>query len=222
MNRDKKRIILKIIKILKVKTLNMPKTLGELISKAYHNDPYFLLISCLLSLRSRDTLTYKVSLDLFKYAKNFNELYHLPLNELESIIQKINFYKTKAKTLHNVAKIILEKFQGNIPKDKQTLLSIKGIGEKTATFMLSYAFKEPAICVDTHVNKISNRLGLVNTTNPNIIESELEKIVPKNYWNDINNLFVKLGQNICKSHIPLCSQCPISKLCPKIGVKISK
>ncbi len=222
MNNIKQELIINVINILKKETINMPNTLAELIVQHYSNDPYFILVSCLLSLRSKDTITYNVSLDLFSYAKDFNQLYNLPILKLESIIRKINFYKTKARTLHNIAKIILRDFNGKVPNNIDDLISIKGIGPKTASFVLSYAFGIPSICVDTHVHKIANRLAWVNTKDPWHTKIALESLLPKVYWNDINNLFVKLGQNICKSSIPLCSKCPISNFCPKIGVKNHK
>jgi endonuclease-3 len=183
--------------------------------------PFKILISCLLSLRTRDETTEKVTKKLFKKAETPKEILKIPEKELEKLIFSSGYYKNKAKTIKHVSKIIHNKYNGKVPENKEELLKIKGIGPKTANIVLSFAFNKKVIPVDTNVHRISNRLGWVDTGKYKFekTEKQLEKILPKKWWKEINTLFIQHGRNICTPQSPKCSQCPINKYCKQIGVK---
>lgn len=217
-----RRRALEIIKILRQATQGMEKTASARIIERYGRDPFLILISCLLSLRTRDTVTYPASCALFEVAATPQEIVSLPLARLESLIHTVGFYKNKARTLKNVSKTLIERFGGHVPRTMEELVSITGIGPKTANLVLSDAFGIPAICVDTHVHRISNRLGLVKTKTPEETQKALEKLLPKRYWSEFGPLLVRWGQNICVPISPKCSQCAIAPLCPRVGVTNSR
>lgn len=187
---------LKVLKILRAKTKNMPEPMSERINDEYHNDPYLILISCLLSLRARDTVTYPISKKLFEVVRTPQEMLAIPLRELERIIKPIGFYHNKTKTLKSVSKELIDRFHGKVPDMEDELLSIKGVGHKTAALVLSVAFGKPAICVDTHVHRLANQLGLVHTKTADQTEVALKELLPRRYWREVNHLFVKWGQNV--------------------------
>jgi len=197
----------------------MEKPAVSVVVQKFGRDPFLILITCLLSLRSKDSVTIPVSLKLFQIAKTPSQMLQVPISRLEKILYEIGFYRKKAQLLHTVSKDIIERFEGKVPSDKNDLLSIEGVGPKTANLVLGEGFGIPAICVDTHVHRISNRLGLVSTKTPEETEKALEKILPKEYWIEFNYLLVIWGQNICVPISPFCSRCAISDLCPQIGVK---
>ncbi len=147
------------------------------------------------------------------------DILEIPLSNLEKIIFKIGFYKNKAKVLHKVSSFLIEKYNGQVPKTEKKLLNLPGVGRKTANLVLGLAFDIPAICVDIHVHRISNRLGIIKTKTPEQTEIELQKILPKNYWILWNDLIVKHGQNICTPQSPKCSICKIKEYCNQVGVK---
>ncbi|MFH1461984.1 MAG: endonuclease III [bacterium] len=208
----------KIIEILRIETKNFTPTLITQIIQKNGLDPFLILICCLLSLRSKDTVTIHVCNDLLKVAKTPQEIFDLPIKKLEQIIFKIGFYKNKAKVLHNVSKEILEKYKGKVPDTEAELLQLPGVGRKTSNLVLGMAFNQPAICVDIHVHRISNRLGLIKTKTPKETEMELQIILPKKYWIEWNDLIVKWGQNICTPTSPKCSRCAIKIYCKQTGV----
>lgn len=207
-----------IIALLEQYTANMPPTLVENIKQIYGNDPFLILISCLLGLRATDTKTLEICLVLFNEARNPSQILELPISKLEHILKPIGFFKKKAILLHEVSNTILNNFQGVVPDQLDSLLSIKGVGRKTANLVLAQAFNVPAICVDTHVHRIVNRLGWIKTKTPEQTEKELVKIIPIRHWINLNQILVKWGQNICRPVSPKCSICVLSPLCPKIGV----
>jgi len=178
-----------------------------------------ILISCLLSLRTKDETTEKVSENLFKIADTPEKISSISIKKLEKIIFSSGHYKKKAKILKHVSKEILKKYKGKVPNTKEELLSIKGIGPKTANIVLAFAFNKKVLPIDTHCHRIPNRLGWINTKTPEKTEKELEKILPKKYWKEFNAIFVKFGKEICRPTSPLCSKCPINKDCLKINVK---
>lgn len=182
------------------------------------NDPYRILVSTILSLRTKDKVTIERSKALFEKAKNVYELYAMDSTELAKTIKPSAFYKRKAENLKEIAKIIIEKYDGKIPSTMEDLLSLPGVGMKTASLTLNLGFNELAICVDCHVHQILNRIGIISTKNPDESEKELRKILPKKYWIPLNEVLVSYGQGICKSVSPLCSECPYEKKCKKIGV----
>lgn len=188
----------------------------------YGSDPFLILISCLLSLRVKDATSLPISRELFTYARTPYELVKVPIKKLEKILYSIGFYRKKARQLRSVSKELIKRFDGCVPNTEEELLSVKGIGLKTANVVLSEAFDIPAIAVDTHVHRIANRLGLVRTKTPEQTEKALKAIVPKRYWKDLNPLFVMWGQNICEPVSPRCSNCALLKLCPRIGVTKSR
>jgi len=182
-------------------------------------DPFKILIGTILSLRTKDKTTEEGAIRLFSVVNKPEDLLKLSVEEIEKLIYPVGFYKRKARQIQEIAKTIIEKYGGKVPNDIEELLGIKGIGRKTANLVITEAFDDYGICVDTHVHRISNRLGWVKTNMPEQTEMELRKILPKKYWKKINTILVTFGQNICKPVSPLCSKCPIHSSCPKIGVK---
>ncbi|KKQ36350.1 MAG: DNA-(Apurinic or apyrimidinic site) lyase [Candidatus Woesebacteria bacterium GW2011_GWA1_37_7] len=162
--------------------------------EVFEKDAYKTLISTLLSSRTNDKTTHAASFRLFKKAANVNALKNLKTNELKNLIYPVGFYKTKAKHLTNLAEIIIRDFSGEVPQTREELMTLPGVGRKTANLVLNRAFGIPAIAVDTHVHRISNMLGWVSTNTPEQTESELVKILPRKYWRDINRLFVSIGR----------------------------
>lgn len=215
--KEKNKNIDKIIKILERYYKQTTRTtLNRMRAKP---DPYKILISCLLSLRTRDENTEKVVKRLFKVVSKPQDIIKLPRKKLEELIYSSGYYKNKARTIKHVSKILLNKYKGKVPDNKDKLLEIKGIGPKTANVVLNFAFNQLVIPVDVNVHRISNRLGWVKTKTAEKTEPALELILPKRYWKELNALFVLHGKTICQPVSPKCSICPISKYCPKIGVK---
>lgn len=176
-------------------------------------DPFSVLIGTILSARTKDENTAKVVRKLFARYKNAEELASADVADVERIIRAIGFYHVKARRIIEVASIIQESFGGMVPDDVDLLTCLPGVGRKTANCVLVYAFEKPAIPVDVHVHRISNRLGLVETRTPDETEAALMKRVPKKYWLEINDTFVMYGQNICKPVSPMCSCCRIRESC---------
>ncbi len=177
------------------------------------NDPFKILIGTILSARSRDENTSKIVRKLFQKYKNALELSNAELDDIKSIIHSIGFYNTKSERIKQASKIIVEKFHGIVPSELEDLLSLPGVGRKTANCVLVYAFNKPAIPVDTHVHRISNRIGIVKTQDVKKTEEELIKIVDKKYWLILNNIFVIYGQNICLPIRPKCQICSLKGIC---------
>ncbi len=177
------------------------------------NDPFKILIGTMLSARSRDETTSKIVRKLFQKYKNVLELANADLNDIKSIIYSIGFYNTKSERIKQVSQIIVEKFHGIVPTKIEDLLALPGVGRKTANCVLVYAFNKPAIPVDIHVHRISNRIGIVKTQNVKKTEEELIKIVAKEYWLILNNIFVTYGQNICLPIGPKCQICSLKGIC---------
>ena len=177
------------------------------------NDPFKILIGTILSARSRDENTSKIVRKLFQKYKNALELSNADLDDIKSIIHSIGFYNTKSERIKQASKIIVEKFHGIVPSELEDLLSLPGVGRKTANCVLVYAFNKPAIPVDTHVHRISNRIGIVKTQDVKKTEEELIKIVDKKYWLILNNIFVIYGQNICLPIRPKCQICSLKGIC---------
>ena len=175
--------------------------------------PFSILIGTILSARTKDEATAKVVKALFSKYKNPKELAGAKIKDVEKIIKSIGFFHVKSKRIIEVANIIHTKHKDKVPDDLDTLVQLPGVGRKTANCVLVYAFEKPAIPVDIHVHRISNRLGLVDTKNPEETEQELMKKIKKKYWIDINDTFVMYGQNICKPISPMCDVCQIKKSC---------
>ena len=175
--------------------------------------PFSILIGTILSARTKDESTTKVVKVLFSKYKNPKQLANAKIKDVEKIIKSIGFYHVKSKRIIEVAKIIDSKYKGIVPEELDTLVQLPGVGRKTANCVLVYAFEKPAIPVDIHVHRISNRLGLVETKNPEETEQELMKKIQKKYWIEINDTFVMYGQNICKPVSPMCDVCKIKRSC---------
>ena len=175
--------------------------------------PFSILIGTILSARTKDETTTKAVKALFAKYKNPKELANAKIKDVEKIIRSIGFFHVKSKRIVEVAKIIHKKYKDKVPEDLDTLVQLPGVGRKTANCVLVYAFEKPAIPVDIHVHRISNRLGLVDTKNPEETEQELMSKIDKKYWIDINDTFVMYGQNICKPISPMCDVCKIKKSC---------
>lgn len=175
--------------------------------------PFSILIGTILSARTKDEATTKAVKELFSKYKNPKELAAAKIKDIEKIIKSIGFFHVKSKRIIEVAQIIHTKYKDKVPEDLDTLIQLPGVGRKTANCVLVYAFEKPAIPVDIHVHRISNRLGLVDTKNPEETEQELMKKIPKKYWIDINDTFVMYGQNICKPISPMCTVCKIKNNC---------
>jgi endonuclease-3 len=178
-----------------------------------------VLISCLLSLRTKDQVTFPASERLFKRAKNAEEMAKLDPKEIEKIIFPVGFYRNKARQIPEICRRLIQEYGGKVPDDLDELLKLKGVGRKTANLVLTVGYGKPGICVDTHVHRISNRLGLVKTKDPHQTEFRLREILPERYWIEYNDLLVTWGQNICKPISPFCSLCKIEKYCRKIGIE---
>jgi len=199
------------------KTMNSVKTpritaLRDLHDAEDHG-PFSILIGTILSARTKDESTTRIVKDLFKVYKNARQLSKAKLKDVEKIIKSIGFYHVKAERIIEVAKIIDSKYKGKVPSDLEKLVELPGVGRKTANCVLVYAYEIPAIPVDIHVHRISNRIGLVKTKTPEETEFALMEKVPKKYWLDVNDTFVMYGQNICKPISPMCEVCKIRNGC---------
>ncbi|HOW29913.1 MAG TPA: endonuclease III [archaeon] len=179
-----------------------------------YKDPFFVLVATILSARTLDKTTAVVCKGLFEKVKGLEDLEKISQKELEKLLYPVGFYKTKAKHLKELPRVVKEKFAGKVPEEIERLLELPGVGRKTANLVVSVAFGKPGICVDTHVHRITNLLEIVNTKTPLETEMELRKILPNELWNKTNYLFVTLGQNVCFSRRPNCQMCPIKELCP--------
>ena len=180
---------------------------------ASSGSPFAVLISCILSLRTKDATTARASERLYALADNPYGMMKLSEKKIAKAIYPVGFYRTKAERIKEICRLLVEKHSGEVPADFDTLMKFKGVGRKTANIVMVYGFHKPGIPVDTHVHRISNRLGWVNTKMPDKTEFALREIVPKRYWLDLNDLLVQFGQNICRPVNPKCDICPVSKYC---------
>lgn len=178
-----------------------------------NKDPYRVLIRTILSQRTKDTNTDKATNNLFSVYKNIYEVVDAPIEEIEKLIKSAGFFRVKAARIKEVSRILIDQYGGIVPDNMKELLELPGVGRKTANCVLVFAFEKPAIPVDTHVHRISNRLGLVQTKDPEKTEKELTKVVPKDFWILLNDLMVQFGQTICKPISPQCEICPLTDNC---------
>jgi len=188
------------------------------ISQRENRNPFLILVGTLLSLRTKDETTEKAMERLTKEAKTPEDILKIPIDKLQELIYPVGFYRNKSITLRDVSHIIIENYHGRVPDSIDELLKIKGIGRKTANLVITEGYGKPGICVDTHVHRISNRLGIVKTKHPHETETSLREVLPKKYWIIYNTLLVTFGKNICNPVSPKCSVCPIAHLCRQIGV----
>jgi endonuclease III len=180
--------------------------------------PFRILVATLLSLRTKDTLTAVVAPRLFAEADTPAAMLALGEERLATLIYPVGFYRNKARSLISICSILLEQYHGAVPNHLDALLSLPGVGRKTANLVLTMGFGLPGICVDIHVHRICNRWGYVQTRDPDATELVLRAKLPAEYWIVINGLLVTLGQNICHPTSPRCSSCPVEALCAKVGV----
>lgn len=181
-------------------------------------DPFRILISCLLSLRTRDATTAAASSRLFAAAATPRALAALPVSTIERLIYPVGFYKTKARRLPDLCRHLLTRYDGVVPDDLDELLTLPGVGRKTANLVVTLGFRKPGICVDTHVHRITNRWGYVRTASPDATEHALRRKLPKEHWIELNDLLVPYGQYRCTPISPFCSQCALTAWCRRVGV----
>jgi endonuclease-3 len=188
----------------------------------HKRDPWVVLVSTILSLRTKDAVTLIASNRLLAKSPNPEKLLALSQEEIEELIYPAGFYHTKAASLKNIASILIEKYDGQVPDSMEALLALPGVGRKTANLVLTEAFDQDAICVDVHVHRICNRIGFIKTKTPDESEMKLRDSLPLKYWKTINSLLVLYGQQVCKPVSPLCSLCGINALCGKNDVGKSR
>ena len=209
MNKSKKNIE-KIIN--GIKKANLPQRDFVKMMETFH-DPFKVLICCILSLRTNDLTTYPCSLRMLKLGTKPEDFLNVKEEILANAIYPVGFYRNKARQILDISRAIVEKYSGKVPNSIDELTKFKGVGRKTANLVLAKGFGIPAICVDVHVHRISNRLGWVKTKKPEETEMALRKLLPKKYWLEINTILVTFGQNLCRPTKPMCKTCPISEFC---------
>jgi endonuclease-3 len=185
-------------------------------------DPFRVLIACILSLRTQDTTTGPAAARLFALADTPERMLALTPRRIERAIYPVGFYRTKARVVRDISRDLLARFGGRVPDDIDALLTLNGVGRKTANLVVTMGYGKPGICVDTHVHRISNRLGYVRTRTPEETEMALRAKLPRRYWIGYNDLLVGFGQNVCTPLSPRCSSCPVHAWCRRIGVTSSR
>ncbi len=186
------------------------------------HDPFKVLISCVLSLRTRDETTAGASARLFALADTPQALSQMQTSKIERAIYPVGFYRRKAGQIKEISRLLLERYGGKVPDRIDELLTLPGVGRKTANLVVTVSYRKPGICVDTHVHRISNRIGFVKTKTPERTEQALREKLPRRHWIIYNDLLVPFGQNICTPLSPKCSICQLAALCPRIGVGRSR
>ncbi len=177
------------------------------------NDPFIVLIACILSLRTNDRTTYPATMRMLELGRTPKDFLKVKLEDLEKAIYPVGFYKNKAKQILDIAYELYHKHNSVVPNEIDELIKFKGVGRKTANLVQAKGYGMPSICVDVHVHRISNRLGLCETKEPEETEMALKSNLPEKNWSEINTLFVTLGQNVCKPTKPDCGKCAITKYC---------
>ena len=210
-----------VIGIIKDRLKDFPDPSVTLVGKRWKS-PFLVLISCLLSLRTKDQTTLPASERLFALAETPQKMRELSIKQIEKAIYPVGFYHTKARRIIEICSDLIDRFGGDVPNTLDDLLTLKGVGRKTANLVLTEGFGIHAMCVDTHVHRISNRFGYIKTKDPHETEMVLREKLPKKYWMHYNALLVLWGQNICKPVSPLCSTCEVRKFCARVSVGISR
>ena len=211
----------KIYSILKKEVINYKVPIVDII-QIQTKDPFKVLITTILSARTKDETTSKAAKKLFIKIKKIKDLEKFTQKEIEKLIYPVGFYKTKAKHLKQLPIVLKQEFNNKIPETINELIKLPGVGRKTANLVVTIAFNKQGICVDTHVHRIINRFGYINTKTPLETEIKLREKLPKKYWKPINSIIVAFGQNLCTPISPHCSEGPIKKYCNKVGVKKSR
>lgn len=215
---NQKNRAITIIELLRIATKDMVEPAATTVTRQYGRNPFLILVSCILSLRTKDSVSLPASQRLFAHAQTPQALLQMPPATIQKLIYPTGFYRQKTKQLLAICALLLKNYDGAVPHNHEELMALPGVGPKTANLVLSEGFNIPAICVDTHVHRISNRLGLVQTKTPEQTEEALKKLLSTQYWSEFNTLMVMWGQNICTPISPKCSICPLLPLCPQIGV----
>ncbi len=192
------------------------------VAEQYKKNPWAVLVSTIISLRTKDEVTLTASERLLEKAANPAELSAMKEEQIAKLIYPAGFYRNKAASLKKIANILLEQYSGNVPSSMEALLALPGVGRKTANLVLSEAFGIDAVCVDIHVHRISNRCGWLLSKTPEETEMILREILPLKYWKKINYLLVLYGQKVCRPVSPFCSCCVIKKHCARNGVERSR
>jgi len=213
----KDRDIHAVIRILRREKPRWQTPIVTLMAETYEN-PFRVLISCILSLRTQDSTTAKASHRLFAEADTPESMLKVPAKKIEKLIYPVGFYKTKAKNILDICRVLIDQYRGQVPDEIDELLKLNGVGRKTANLVVTLGYHKPGICVDTHVHRISNRWGYVTTATPEKTELALRAKLPRQYWIEYNDLLVSFGQQLCRPISPLCSRCPVKKYCRQIGV----
>ncbi|HXW69480.1 MAG TPA: endonuclease III [Dissulfurispiraceae bacterium] len=202
-----------------VKSLNTP----WLENYAGHDrDPFKVLISCLLSLRTQDKTTGEASERLFALASVPEVLAGLPVKTIEKAIYPVGFYRVKSQRIKAISREIMKRYGGKVPDTIEELLTLQGVGRKTANLVVILGYDKPGICVDTHVHRIVNRWGLIATKNPGETELKLRELLPVKYWKELNGVLVAFGQGLCRPISPHCSICSVYRYCERKGVSVSR
>ena len=210
----------KIVQILKEQYKDKTSALMDVAST--RRDPFLTLVSCLLSLRTKDEVTAVASKRLFELANTPEQMLRLKSEEIETAIYPVGFYRRKTQQILDICRVLVAEYESRVPDNIEELLKLKGVGRKTANIVITMGYNKPGIAVDTHVHRISNRLGLVATKDPHKTEFALRKTLPKPYWIIFNELLVKHGKAICTPISPKCSICPITEYCSRVGVTRSR
>lgn len=210
--------VLKIIKIIESYVNDFDVPIINRVSTSTNKDPYKILIGTILSLRTKDKTTEEACNRLFKLADTPEKMVKLGQEEIEKAIFPVGFYHRKAKQILDISEALIKKYGGKVPEKIDSLLELNGVGRKTANLVINEAFNIPGICVDTHVHRISNRIGIIKTKTAKESEFKLMKVLPENYWIKYNSILVTFGQNTCKPVSPFCSKCPIERMCEKNNV----
>jgi endonuclease-3 len=205
----------KVVQILKERYQDQISALRDISNT---RDPYLTLISCLLSLRTKDEVTASASKRLFALAKTPAEMLQHKQEDIERAIYPVGFYRRKAEQILEISHALIANYDSKVPEEMEELLKLKGVGRKTANIVITMGYNKPGIAVDTHVHRISNRLGLVATRDPHQTEFALRKALPKQHWKALNELLVMHGKTICTPISPKCSICPIIEYCERVGV----
>ncbi len=212
----------RVIKILRAEYKRFRTPYVTEVSERIRRDPFRVLVSCLISLRTKDDVTRAASERLFKLGGSPKAVASLPLSRIEKAIYPAGFYRTKAGVIRDISRELVENCSSKVPDEIDELLKLKGVGRKTANLVVTLGFGRPGICVDTHVHRITNRWGLVRTKTPDETERALREKLPKRHWIEINDLLVAYGQNLCRPASPFCSACRIAPYCARAGVAKSR
>ncbi len=210
------------IRILKREVRRWQEPIVGVVAKASRRDPFQILISTVLSLRTKDQTTAEAAARLFQLATSPDAMLAVPRRTIERAIYPVGFYRTKARHIHDICRALLRRFGGRVPDTIEELLTLKGVGRKTANLVVTLGFRKPGICVDVHVHRISNRWGYIRTKTPEQSEQVLRRKLPRRYWMIYNDLLVPFGQNLCTPVSPWCSQCKLARYCERVGVTKSR